>query len=149
MMGNKPIPVILVTLALSSIWAMGCSEDEGPAEPKKEPDVVGIWALSKMHSEYEGGAETLSQSQIDSMGVIWILKMNSNGTAEQTTNISGATMTMPGTWKTEGDKLTLVLIGPTGEPGTLEFDYVIEGNTLKLDWSIQAGTKYNAEFTRQ
>jgi hypothetical protein len=29
------------------------------------------------------------------------------------------------------------------------YEYVIDGNLLKLNWEIPAGTKFNAEFTRQ
>ena len=102
-----------------------------------------------MVSEYQGETETFTESQLDSMGLIWNLKIENDGTAEQITNISGPTLTMPGTWSTTANQLTLVLMTPSGESGKMVYEYLIDGNILILNWEIPAGTKFNAEFTKQ
>ena len=56
---------------------------------------------------------------------------------------------MPGTWSTSANQLTMILTGPTGESATLVYEYAIDGNLLKLNWEIPAGTKFYAEFTKQ
>ena len=128
---------------------IGACEDDGPTQPKRDMELVGTWKLTKMSSEYEGVTETFTEDQLDSMGVVWTLKIEDDGTMEQITNISGPLVTSPGTWSTSVDQLTMILIGPTGEPGTIVFEYVIDGNILKLHWGILAGTKLDAEFTKQ
>jgi hypothetical protein len=112
-------------------------------------ELVGTWKLTKLSSEYQGVTETFTEGQLDSMGVVWTLRMAYDGTMEQITNISGPLVTSPGTWSTSVDQLTMVLIGPTGEPGTMVYEYVIDGSILKLHWEIPAGTKLDAEFTKQ
>ncbi len=42
-----------------------------------------------MSSEYQGVTDILTESQIDSMGLVWTLKMDDDGIIEQTTNMSG------------------------------------------------------------
>ena len=63
--------------------------------------------------------------------------------------MSGPLVTMPGTWSTSSNQLTMILIGPSGEPGTLVYEYEIDDNILKLDWELSGGTKLYAEFTKQ
>jgi hypothetical protein len=53
------------------------------------------------------------------MGLIWTLKFEGDGTAEQTTNISGTLVTFPGIWSTSGNHLTLTLAATTGEVGAI------------------------------
>ncbi len=111
--------------------------------------LAGNWKLTKMSSEYQGETETFTESQLDSLGLVWTYKIEDDGTIEQTTNISGTLITMQGTWETSANKLTLILTGPTGGSGTLVYEYLIDGNILKLNWDIPAGTKFYAEFTKQ
>ena len=42
-----------------------------------------------------------------------------------------------------------MLTHSSGGTGTLVYDYVIDGNILKLNWEIQSWAKYEAEFTKQ
>ncbi|HAP34790.1 MAG TPA: hypothetical protein DCQ28_02170 [Bacteroidetes bacterium] len=126
-----------------------CSKENNPAEPQSTNPLAGNWKITKMISEYQGMSETLTESQLDSMGLVWTFKIENDGSIQQTTNISGQLITMPGTCSTSGTQLTMILKGPTGENGTIVYDYVIEGNILKLHWGIQSGAIFNAEFTKQ
>jgi hypothetical protein len=58
-------------------------------------------------------------------------------------------MKIAGTWEASANQLTMNLTGPGGEDGTMVYDYAIDGNILKLIWSIPSGTKFYTEFTRQ
>ncbi len=144
--------VLLVLGILVFIFALlsgGCSKDENPTEAKNDLALVGYWELTKMSSEYQGVTDTLTESQIDSMGLVWTLKIEDDGTIEQTTNMSGPLVTMPGTWSTSANQLTTILTGPTGGTGTVVYEYAIDGNILKLNWEIPAGPKFYAEFIKQ
>ncbi len=99
--------------------------------------------------EYDGTTGSYTQSQLDSIGLIWTLKLEEDGSAEQITNISGELINMPGTWETDAGKLTLILTGPSGGTSPMEYEYALSENLLKLNWQLPAGTKFNAEFTRQ
>jgi hypothetical protein len=128
--------VLLVLGILVFIFALlsgGCSKDENPTEAKNDLALVGYWELTKMSSEYQGVTDTLTESQIDSMGLVWTLKI----------------VTMSGTWSTSANQLTMTLTGPTGETVTLVYEYAIDGNILKLNWEIPAGPKFYAELTKQ
>jgi hypothetical protein len=143
------IKVAILPVLFFSFLLEGCHKDESSEGLENDMALVGNWKLTKMISEYQGETETFTESQLDSMDFIWNLKMKNDGTAEQTTNISGPTVTMPGTWSSSANQLTMVLSTPSGESGTMVYEYVIDGNLLKLNWEIPAGTKFNAEFTRQ
>jgi hypothetical protein len=113
--------VLLVLGILVFIFALlsgGCSKDENPTEAKNDLALVGYWELTEMSSEDQGVIDTLTESQIDSMGLVWTLKIEDDGTIEQTTNMSGPLVTMPGTWSTSANQLTTILTGPTGAPPT-------------------------------
>ncbi len=149
MINYRLVIVATLCMALFSISSGGCSRSESPTEPKSDMALVGNWKLTKMSSEYQGETETLTESQLDSMGMVWTFKIENDGTIDQTTNISGPIVTMPGTWSTSTNQLTMSLTGPSGEIGTLVYEYVIDGNILKLNWELPAGTKFYAEFTKQ
>ena len=140
---------IIVCMVLFSVFSGSCCKDEGPTEPANDMALVGNWKLTKMSSEYQGETETFTESQLDSLGLVWKYEIEDDGTIEQTTNISGTLITMPGTWETSANKLTMILTEPGGGTGTLVYEYLIIGNILKLDWDIPAGTKFYAEFTKQ
>jgi hypothetical protein len=97
----------------------------------------------------DGEVETLTESQLDSLGIVWTLVIQDDGTAEQITNLSGPMITMPGTWETSANHLTLELIGPSGDPTTMVYDYDIDGEILALEGTIGIDTENYAEFTRQ
>ena len=145
----RVIKVAILFALFFSLLSEGCKKDNNPIQSQSEMPLVGNWKLTKMISEYQGMSETLTESQLDSMGLVWTFKVENDGSIQQTTNISGQLITMTGKWSTSGTQLTIILKGPTGEYGTIVYDYVIEGNILKLHWEIQAGTKYYAEFTKQ
>jgi hypothetical protein len=130
------------------LFSGGCTKDETPTEPERDIALVGNWKLTTLSSENQGVTETFTESQLDSMGIVWTLRIEDDGTIEQTTNMSGPLVTMPGTWSTSANQLTMILTGPTGEPGTMVYEYVIDGDILKLDWEIP-GTEFHAEFTEQ
>ncbi len=145
----QTIKTAILLICFVSSFSGGCAKDKDTENTKRDMAVVGTWKLTKMASEYQGETETFTESQLDSMDLVWNLNLESDGTAEQTTNISGPTLTMPGTWSTSANQLTLVLNAPSGETGTLVYEYVLDGNILKLNWEIPAGTKFSAEFTKQ
>ena len=145
----RVIKVAILFALFFSLLSEGCKKDNNPIQSQSEMPLVGNWKLTKMISEYQGMSETLTESQLDSMGLVWTFKVENDGSIQQTTNISGQLITMTGKWSTSRTQLTIILKGPTGEYGTIVYDYVIEGNILKLHWEIQAGTKYYAEFTKQ
>ncbi|MBL7095859.1 hypothetical protein ISS22_18075, partial [candidate division KSB1 bacterium] len=105
--------------------------------------------VSLMGYEHQAETITYTESQLDSMGIIWTLKFEEDGTAEQTTNMSAPLVTFPGTWSTSGNKLTLELTATTGEVGTMTYEYAIDGNILKLNWDMPTGAKLYAELTKQ
>jgi len=147
---NRPKICIVIILSLFAFWLfLSSCENDNPTKPKDDMKLAGTWAISKMSSEYEGETISYTKSQLDSMGFVWILKMEENGTMEQTTNISGPLLTFPGTWSTSAEKLSLTLTAHTGDVGTMVYEYAIDGNILKLSWELPAGTKFYAEFTKQ
>jgi hypothetical protein len=112
--------------------------------------LVGTWELTRTISEYQGESETLTESQLDSMGLIWAYKIEDDGTIELTTNLDGTLITLSGTWSTSANQLTMMLTGPSGEsPTPIVYEYVIDGNILKLNWELPSGVKIYAEFTKQ
>lgn len=149
MISLRSIIGIIGCMALFLVFSGSCCKDEGPTGPENDMALAGNWKLTKMSSEYQGETETFTESQLDSLGLVWTYKIEDDGTIEQTTNISGTLITMQGTWETSANKLTLILTGPTGGSGTLVYEYLIDGNILKLNWDIPAGTKFYAEFTKQ
>jgi hypothetical protein len=129
---------------------VGCgSDDNSPTTPSRDMELVGDWKVTMMSTEYDGESETYTESQLDSLGIVWTLGIEDDGAIEQTTNLSGPMLTMPGTWETSANQLTLMLTGPTGEPSTLVYDYDIDGDILALEWAIGTETECYAEFTRQ
>ena len=112
-------------------------------------ELVGDWKVTTWTTVVDGEAETLSESQLDSLGIAWTLGTEDDGTAEQITNLSGPMITMPGTWETSANQLTLELIGPSGDPTAMVYDYNVDGEILALEWTIGIDTENHAEFTRQ
>lgn len=140
---------IMVCMVLFSLFSGSCNKDDDTPEPTNDQALVGNWDISKMTSEFQGVTEVLTQSQIDSTGLIWTYIIKNNDSIEQITNMDGSLVTMPGTWSTSANQLTMILTAPTGGAGTLLYDYVINGIILKLNWELQSGAKYEAEFTKQ
>ncbi len=97
----------------------------------------------------EGDTIIYNEAIIDSMSMIWTLIIDDNGSIEQITNISGPLLTMPGTWETSTNQLSLTLTGPTGGVSTLVYDYADDENVMTLNWQLPAGTAFTAEFTKQ
>ena len=145
----RKIKLAILFVLIFSFLSGGCSKDENPIEAKSDPRLAGIWEITKMTYEYQGVTETLTESQLDSMDFVWTFTIEDDGTIEQTTNISGPLLTMPGTGSSSANQLTLNLTGPTGKTGTIIYEYAVDGNILKLNWEIPAGTKFAAEFTKQ
>ena len=141
--------VIVLCMVLFSVLSFNCKKDEDPKEPANDMALAGDWDLTRMISEVQGVTETLTESQIDSLGIIWTYKIKNDLTVEQITNMDGSLVSMSGTWSTSTNQLTMILTHPAGGTGTLVYVYVINGNILKLNWEIQSGAKYEAEFTKQ
>ncbi|MBN2214899.1 MAG: lipocalin family protein [Bacteroidales bacterium] len=145
----KPITAAILCIVLFSLLTQGCNKDENTEEPGNDMALVGRWKITEVSWKNHEETGTYSEHQLDSIGLVWTFNIKDDGTAEQTTNISGPLVTFQGTWDTSANQLTLNLTGPGGEDGKMIYEYAIHGNILKLDWSLPAGTKYHAEFTRQ
>lgn len=143
----KQIFTAMLSLCLFSLIIGSC--DKNSTEPPESPSIVGTWKITKMTDEYQGTVETYDESQLNEMGVVWIYKFKDNHTMELTTNLSGSLTTITGTWQVSDNKLTMTQTAPNGETATLMYTFSIDGNILKLDWQIPAGTKFKAEFTKQ
>jgi len=140
---------IFMCMAIGSLL-VGCgNDDSGPTGPALDLGLVGDWKVTEWTTEIDGEAETLTESQLDSLGIVWTLSMEDDGTAEQITNLSGPMITMPGTWETSSNQLTLELIGPSDDPTTMVYDYNLDGDILALEWTIGVSTENHAEFTKQ
>jgi len=148
MINLKLINVFKVCVVSIFIILSGCKDNKNPAGPDKENPLAGTWMISHMRTEYQGNIETFTKAQLDSMGLIWSLSFEDD-VVEQTTNISGPIVIIPGTWETSDEQLTLTLTGPTSGISTLIYEYSIDGNILKLNWQLPAGTKFYAEFSKQ
>ena len=147
---NKLRTIILtgICMMLLSVFSESCKKEDDP-QPTNDMALVGNWDISKMTSEFQGVTEVLTQHQLDSIGLIWTFKIKNDDTIEQITNMDGSLVTMPGTWSTSSNQLTMILTASSGGSGTLVYDYVINGNILKLNWELQSGTKFESEFTKQ
>lgn len=128
--------------------SFNCKE-ETPAETANDMALVDNWEITKMTSEFQGATEIFTEHQLDSMGIIWEYKFNADLTLELSTNMEGPFLTLDGDWSTEINQLTMVVTGPNGTPGTIVYAYVINGNILTLNWTIQNGAKQEGEFTKQ
>ncbi len=144
-------PFSSILILLTAITLLTCSKDSKTSTgPENDMALVGTWELTKTISEYQGETEILTESQIDSIGLVWAYKIEDDGTIELTTNLDGSLVTLQGTWSTSANQLTMMLTGPSGEsPDPLVFEYLIDGNILQLNWDIPSGAKFYAEFTRQ
>lgn len=142
--GTQIFLVVVISFLIGS-----CKNN--PSEPKiqYDPDLVGSWKIATMSSQYEGETVTYTESQLDSIGLIWTLDIEKDGRVVQTTNMSSPVVEMPGTWKTSGAKLTLNLQAPNGEIGEMVYDYVVHEDVLEFRWSLSSGVDFYAEFTRQ
>ena len=149
MSNNVLITVTISLLCLFLFIICACSEDENPVESKNDKALVGNWKLTKMRSEYQGVSETLTEDQLDSLGLVWTIKLEDDGTVDQSTNMSGPLATMPGSWITSANKLSLTLTGPSSDTSTIVYEYSVDGEILKLSWQLPAGTEFYAEFTKQ
>lgn len=134
-------------LLFLGLLILSCSKSSTKVEDS--PVLTGTWDISKMTWSDGGTVGTYTQSQLESLGLIWTLKFEENGSALQTTNLSGDLINMPGSWETDSGTLKLILTAPTGETGIMEYEYVLLENLLKLNWQFPAGTTYGAEFSRQ
>ena len=93
----------VMILALVALFTVGCSEDSSPTEPTNDMALVGKWKMVTLSSD----TEIITESQLDSMGVVYFLKFEANNTFENITNFSQPLDTVYGTWETTDSKLIL------------------------------------------
>ena len=144
----KLVNAAILCMVLFSFFSVGCDKDKSPTKPSNDMALVGTWKVTKMSWTNPGSSGTYTESQLDAMGIVWTFKIEDDGTAEWTTNISGTLVTMPSTWSTSANQLTMTSKGPNDEVGSITFKYAIEGNILKLNWEMDTDKHY-AEFTKQ
>lgn len=137
--------VVILLFIMTLLFS--CSDNSTEAEDVNP--IIGTWDVSKMTSIYEGVTETYDSDQLAQMELVWTLKFQEDSTAEQITNISGPLLSMPGTWLTSDNQLTLALLGPTGTIGTIVYEYIVNADLLKLNWQMPNGRLNTAEFTKQ
>ena len=148
MIDQKLLKIVSIILLLAISFM--CCKDDNPTEPQYDSSLVGNWKVSSMSWDGPTESGNYDQSQLDSVGVIWNLNFKLDNTAEQITNLSGATITQAGTWINSGNMLTLNLKAPTSDQiGTIKYVYIIDGDLLKLNWTLGDGTIFDAEFTKQ
>ena len=107
-----------------------------------------IMKISKISWKCPNEIVTYTESQLDSMGIVWTFKIEDDGTVEWTSNISGTLVTISCTWSTSANKLTITPKEFNYEVGPMTFNYAVEENILKLNWEREGGKHY-AEFTKQ
>jgi len=146
---NLRLLLSILCMAIIPLLSTGCGDDDNPTGSQHDMALVGEWDLTNMISYVEGDTVIYNEALIDSMNMIWTLIMEDDGSIEQITNISGPLLTMPGTWETSANQLSLALTGPTGGVSTLVYDYAVDENVMTLDWQLSAGTEFSAEFTKQ
>jgi len=148
-MFNSKIVNKIVVICSLFIFFIYCNDDK-LTEPENESSFVGNWKVSSMSWDGPNESGSYDISQLDSLGVIWKLNIESDKSVEQITNLSGPITTQPGSWSTDGNKLTLSLKSPVSEEmGTMIYQYYVENNILKLEWTIASGSiYYSAEFTK-
>ncbi len=143
--------ILLVLGIIIALLFVACSSDENnPTESTIEADLIGVWKQISMSwtTSYECGC--YSQSQLDSLGLVWELTFNSDKSAEQLTNLDDSLTTQTGTWTLSGNVLSLTLKAPTTEEvGTIDYTCVLENNLLNLCWTIPTGTEFSSEFTKK
>lgn len=142
------VNVVILCMVLFSFLSVGCDKDKSPTKPSNDMALVGTWKLTKSSWTNPGSSGTYTESQLNSMGIVWTFTIEDDGTFEWTTNISGTLVTISGTWSTSANQLTWTLKGPNDEVVPMTFYYAIEGNILKLYWERE-GAKYYNEFTKQ
>lgn len=142
------VNVVILCMVLFSFLSVGCDKDKSPTKPSNDMALVGTWKLTKSSWTNPGSSGTYTESQLDSMGYVWLLKIEDDGTVEWTSNSSDTLATMPGTWSTSANQLTITLKRPNDEVVSITYEYAIEGSILKLKWEMHE-TKHYAEFTKQ
>jgi len=138
------VPITILLLLLNG----GCGDDSSPEGSGHDMDLVGFWDLTSWTWTVDGVTDSYTEADLDSIGIVWTLDLQENGDAEQVTNMSGPLTTMPGTWETSDGQMTLNLEGPTGEMGTITYDYVVAGDALTLDWSLPENNTFSAVFRK-
>ena len=142
--------LIIIGMVITLLFAACSSDENNPTESTNDVDVIGVWKQISMSwtTSYDSGS--YSQSQLDSLGIVWELTFNSDNTAVQITNLGGSLTTQTGTWAISGDQLTLTVKAPTtDEFGTICYKCDVENNLLNLCWTISTGTEFSSEFTKQ
>jgi len=135
--------VIIVILLFGA-----CSKDN-PAEPKKDPSFIGNWDIYSSSWTTPTETGTYNKTQLDSLGLVWRVKLKTDGAAQQITNISGELLTMPGTWTSSGKKLYITWTAPNGVKATLNYDFAVANDILSLSWTYAGGeNRMTAEYVR-
>jgi len=63
--------MVVVMCTAFGFALVGCGEDDrSSTEPNRNTELVGDWQLTMMRTEYDGETEILTESQLDSLGII-------------------------------------------------------------------------------
>ena len=138
---------VKICLLSISIILTGCKDEKNPAGPEIDKSVTGTWSVSYWSWESQGQTGSYNKTQLDSIGIIWVLEFEEDASVTQTTNISGPLIAMPGTWETSGNQLSMTLTVPSGGEGTMVYEYALIDNKLNLSWQNESGV-HHAEFSQ-
>ncbi len=120
-----------------------CDTVDSPVEPISDMELVGEWDLTKWSNYCCGNTTTWSKSHLDSIGYVWILRIDENGLVEQDKNSSSEIEIKHGTWRTSGDQVSFTLVGATGKVNTYQYEYDIDESIMNLSFEdIFGGTNY-------
>ncbi len=129
---KKTIAILLVTLMALSFVACASKKD---AEKKESADtIVGTWELdfdammSQLSEEERALMETFGMTADSYSGSY---TFNADGTGHASISMMGQTESADFTYKTEGDKLTIIATYE-GETSTTTGNYKIEGSKLTM-----------------
>ncbi len=118
--------VVLVVVVLAAVC---CGGGNNPASPTSPTTLAGTWKASR--AEFVNVSNASQRVEAVARGMTIVLKLEAAGTfSQQTTEQGQPTQTMTGTWSASSDVLTMK---PSGVAFQIQFDMVMNGNTLTLN----------------
>src|SRR5690606_4015002 len=134
-------PMTRFTRALTAVFALaclalvlqGCESAEEVAAGTYTLDKESIKASLQKEIDSEGGqgnpmAAAMAQQMIESMTMT--LTLDADGTASSNMSMMGQTQNASGTWKIDGDSVSITMAEDGGEPSTATGK--LDGDTLEM-----------------
>lgn len=126
---KRIISIALIALMVAALLT-ACGGPDGKYVVKS----IGGKAVDEVVKEQaealgESADELLKQMNIDKAEELMVLELKSDGTAAMESGLTSSSMS--GTWKQDGDKISITMKGALGEEETSVF--TLEGNELSND----------------